>query len=102
VREVSPGAITGATPNATDQASADTSVIQPRPVAHFELLGEHYDDCIVTFCYDPRVIAVLKAMPRWARHFDAGAWHIHPGRIELVALCMRALGYTVDEKRRTP
>ncbi|MDR3665160.1 MAG: hypothetical protein P4L86_33060 [Mycobacterium sp.] len=99
MKEKAAPAGTGATFNATDQASATTTVSQPQPVAHFESLGEYYDDVIVTFCYDRRAVAVLKAMPRWARHFEAGAWHIHPGRAELVAACLRALGYTVIERR---
>jgi hypothetical protein len=65
--------------------------------ALFEYVGQHYDDVLVTLEYDKRVVAAIRALPRWARHWDATSniWRIHPGYAERLAAALIHLGYTV-------
>jgi hypothetical protein len=62
-----------------------------------EHLGEYYDDVLVSLKYDKRAVTTIRALPPWARHWDATSkvWCIHPGYAERLAADLRRLGYTV-------
>lgn len=63
----------------------------------FERIGEYYDDVLVSFEYDKRAVAVIRALPRWAGRWDATSkvWRIHPGYAERLTADLRRLGYLV-------
>ena len=63
----------------------------------FERLGEYFDDVLVSLKYDKRAVTAIRALPPWARHWDAtsNVWRIHPGYAEQLAATLWRLGYTV-------
>jgi hypothetical protein len=63
----------------------------------FERLGQYYDDVLFTLEYDKRAVAAIRALPQWARYWDAtsNVWRIHPGYSERLAVDLRHFGYTV-------
>ena len=67
--------------------------------AEFERVGEYYDDVLLTFRqFDQRAVDAIKALPSWARDWDAaaGVWRVHPGYADRLAASLQHLGYTVD------
>jgi hypothetical protein len=46
--------------------------------------------------FDRRAVDAIKALPHWARHWDSGAWRIHPGYTDRLAATLREIGYIVD------
>jgi hypothetical protein len=52
---------------------------------------------LVSLRYDKRAVFAIRALPPWARHWDATSkvWRIHPGYAERLAAALRGLGYTV-------
>jgi hypothetical protein len=73
-------------------------------VVLFEHLGEYYDDVLVSFRYNQRIVAAIRALPSGAGYWDATfkVWRIHPGYAERLATALRGLGYTPDERVRLP
>jgi hypothetical protein len=64
----------------------------------FEHVGEYYDDVLVSLKYDERAVTAIRALPSWARGWDATfkLWRIHSGYAGPLATDLQSLGYTVN------
>lgn len=80
-------------PSLTHQARHDAVNV----AVWFERVGQHYDDVLVSFVYDQRVAAVIKALPDWSRSWGATArvWRVHPGYAKTLEASLREIGCTV-------
>ena len=63
----------------------------------FEHVGEYFDDVLVTLKCNRRAAKAIRALPRWAGHWDAASrvWRIHPGYADRLADDLLGLGYSV-------
>jgi Helix-turn-helix domain len=63
----------------------------------FEHVGEYYDDVLVSFEYNKRTVAAIRALPPGAGYWDPTfkVWRVHPGYAERLAAALIHLGYTV-------
>lgn len=57
--------------------------------------GQPYDDILCSFQYDAELIALLRALPRWAARFDGAAWRLHPAFIAGLINAAALRGYRI-------
>ncbi len=67
-----------------------------KPTVRFEHSSPIHD-VIVTMEFNETAVAVIRALPSWARTWDAasGAWRIHPAWADRLAARLRRIGYQI-------
>ena len=63
----------------------------------FEYPSSAIHDVIVTMDFDQAAVHAIRALPKWARSWDAasGTWRVHPAHADRLAAALRRIGFQI-------